>query len=57
MLLQSLREHCFAPGGRGGIWKDFETLARLTGVSGRFACGFWTNFDFADAPPAFMHPS
>ena len=57
MLLQSLREHCFAPDGHGGIWKDFETLARLTGVSGRFACGFWTNFDVADAPPAFMHPS
>jgi len=48
MLLKSLRVHCKAPGGPGSIWKYFEALVRATGVSGRCACGFWTDLDFAD---------
>jgi len=48
MLLQSLRALCKPPGGPGSIWKYVEALVRLTGVSGRFACGFWTSLHFAD---------
>jgi hypothetical protein len=48
MLLQSLRVLCEAPGGPGSIWKYLEALVRATGESGRFACGFRTDFHFAD---------
>jgi len=48
MLLQSLRALWKAPGGAGIIWKYLEALVRPTGVSGRFAYGFWTDLHFAD---------
>jgi len=48
MLLHSLRAFCKAPGGAGSIWKYLEALARATGVSERFAYGFWTELHFAD---------
>jgi len=48
MLLQSLRALCKAPGGAGSIWKYLEAQVRATGVSGRFAYGFWTKLHFAD---------
>jgi len=48
MLLQSPRPLCKAPGGAGSIWKSLEALLRATGVSGRFAYGFWTELHFAD---------
>jgi len=48
MLLQSLGALSGAPGGSGNIWKYVEALARLTGVSGRYMCGFRTDFHFAD---------
>jgi len=48
MLLHSLRVHCKAPGGIGSIRKCLETLARATGVSGRFAYSFQTEVHFAD---------
>jgi len=48
MLLQSLRALCLAPGGSGSIWKYLEALVRLSGVSGRIACGFRTDLHFAD---------
>jgi len=51
MLLQNLRALSKAPGGAGSIWKCFEALARATGVSGRFAYGFRTEFYFADVSP------
>jgi len=49
VLLQSLRALCLASGGRGSIWKYLETVVRLSGVSGRIACGFRTDCHFADA--------
>jgi len=48
MLLQSLKALCKAPCGAGSIWKYIEALARATGVSGRFAYGFWTVIHFGD---------
>jgi len=48
MLLQSLKALCLAPGGPGSIWKYLEALLTLTGVSGRLACGFRTDLQFAD---------
>jgi hypothetical protein len=48
MLLQSLTALCLAPGGPGSIWNNLGVLVRLTGVSGRFACGFRTDLHFAD---------
>ena len=48
MLLQSLRALCFAPGGTGSIWNYLGAPVRCAGVSGRFACGFWTDLHFAD---------
>jgi len=48
MLWHSLRARCLAPGGPWSIWKYWEALVRSTGVSGRFACGFWTDLHFAD---------
>jgi hypothetical protein len=48
MLLHSLRAFCKAPGRVGSIWKYLEALARATGVSQRFAYGFWTELHFAD---------
>jgi hypothetical protein len=48
MLLQSLRAPQFAPGGPGSIWNDLGALVRSTGVSGRLACGFWTDLHLAD---------
>jgi hypothetical protein len=48
MLLQSLRALYKAPAGAGSIWKYLEALPRATGVSGRLAYGFWTEFQFAD---------
>jgi len=48
MHLQSLRALCKAPGGPWCIWKHLEALVRATGVSGRLACGFRTDFHFAD---------
>jgi len=50
MLLQSLRALCFAPGGPESFWNHLEALVRSTRVSGKFACGFWTDFHFADVP-------
>jgi len=47
MLVQSVRALGAAPKGPGSIWKNFEALFRLTGVSGRFTCGFWTDLDLA----------
>jgi hypothetical protein len=52
MLLQSLRTLYLAPGGPGSIWKYLEALVRATGVSGRFACCFWTDVHFADVTAA-----
>jgi len=48
MLLQSLRAHCKAPGGPRSIWKYSAVLVRSTAVSERFACGFQTDFHFAN---------
>jgi len=48
MLLHSLRALCLAPGRPGSIWKYLEALVRLSGVSGRFVCGFWTELHVAD---------
>jgi len=48
MLLQSLRALCLAPVGSGSVWKYLEALVRSPGVSGRIACGFRTEFHFAD---------
>jgi hypothetical protein len=47
--LQSLQAHCKAPGGPVSIWQHLEALIRATEVSGRLACGFQTNLQFADA--------
>jgi len=47
MLLQSLRALWQALGRPGNVWKYLEALGRATGVSGRFACGFWTNLHFS----------
>jgi hypothetical protein len=55
MLLQSLRALCNAPGGPGSIWKYLEALAMATRVSGRFACGFWTDLHFADVSNVGLH--
>ena len=30
------------------MWKYLEALARATGVTGRFLCGFLTELHFAD---------
>jgi hypothetical protein len=49
MLFHSLRAFCKAPGGAGSIWKYLEALARVTGVSERFAYGFRTELHFADS--------
>ena len=48
MLLQSLGAFCKAPGGPGSIWKYLEAMVKATGVSGRFACGFWTDLHFSN---------
>jgi len=48
ILLQSPRALCNAPGGAERMWKYLEALVRATGVSGRFAYGFWTELHFAD---------
>jgi len=48
MLFQSLRALCLAPRGPGSIWNHLGELVRSTGVSGRFACGFWTDLHFTD---------
>jgi len=48
LLFQSLRAHFKAPGRAGSIWKYLEALVKAIGVSGRFACGFWTDLHFAD---------
>jgi hypothetical protein len=48
MLLQSLQARCLAPGGSGSVWKNFEALVRLPGVSGEVACGFRTESHFPD---------
>jgi len=59
LLLQSLRALCKAPGGPGRIWKYLEARVKATRVSGRFACGFRTDFHFADVPnepiPTYGH--
>jgi hypothetical protein len=55
MLLHSLRALCNAPGGVRSIRKYLEVLARVTGVSGRFAYSFRTELQFADAAPALHH--
>jgi hypothetical protein len=43
MLLQSLRAHCLAPVRLGCISMYLEALVRSPRVSGRYACGFWTD--------------
>jgi hypothetical protein len=48
MLLQHLRALCLASGGPGSIWNYLGAPVRLTGVSGRFACGFRTVLHFAN---------
>jgi len=48
MLLQSLRALYLAPGGPGSVWNYLGAPVRSAGVSGRFACGFQTDLDFAD---------
>ena len=48
MLWHSLKALCLASGGPGSIWNNLESLVRSTGVSGRFACGFRTDLQFAD---------
>jgi len=48
MLLQSLRSLSTAPVGARSIWYCLDVLVRATGVSGRFAYGFWTELHFAD---------
>jgi len=48
MLLQSLRAPYLAPGGPESIWNYLGAPVRSSGVSGRFACGFWTDLHFAD---------
>jgi len=48
MLLGSLRDLYFAPGGPGSIWKSLEGQVRSTRVSGRFVWGFRTDLHFAD---------
>jgi hypothetical protein len=49
ILLQRLRAHCLAPGGPERIKNYLGALVRTTGVSGSCACGFRTDFHFADA--------
>jgi hypothetical protein len=41
--------------GPESIWNYFETLLRSTGVSGRFACGFQTDFHFAGIVPPSIY--
>jgi hypothetical protein len=53
MLLHSLRALWKAPGGGGSIWKCLKAVVRATGVSGRSACGVWTDLHCADASGAF----
>jgi len=48
LLLESLRALCSAPGESGSIYKYLEVLVKLPRVSGRIACGFWTDLHFAD---------
>jgi len=48
MLLQSLGALFFVPGRPGSVWKYFEALGRAIRLSGREACGFWTDLHFAD---------
>jgi len=48
MLMESFRAHCLAPGGSRSIWQYLDALMRSSGVSGRIACCFRTNLDFAD---------
>jgi len=55
MLLQSLRALCKAPGGAASIWKYSEALPRASGVSGRFAYGFWTELHSADVAQCTEH--
>jgi len=43
-----MRALCLAPGGPGSNWNYLEALERLTGVSGRFVCGFHTSLHLAD---------
>jgi hypothetical protein len=49
MLLQHLRALCLASGGPGSVWNYLGALVRLTGVSGRFACGLRTVLHFTNA--------
>jgi hypothetical protein len=48
MLLQSLGALWYPLRGPGSIWKYLDALVRAAGVSGRFACGFQTDLNFAD---------
>jgi len=48
MYIQSLRAHCLVPGGRGSIWNHLGAPVRSTRGSGRFVCGFWTDWHFAE---------
>jgi len=54
ILSQSLRALGLAAGGPGSIWKYLDALVRSTGVSGRFACGSWTDLHFADEDPSLI---
>jgi hypothetical protein len=51
MLLQSQRALSLAPWGPGSIRNYFGGPVKSVGVSGRFACGFQTDLDFADEIP------
>jgi len=57
MLLQHLRALYLASGGHGSVWNYLGAPVRLTGVSGRFACGFRTVLHFADADMLPILPS
>jgi len=48
MVLQSMGALCVAQGGSGSFWKYNKALVGSTGVAGRFACGYPTDFHFAD---------
>jgi len=55
ILLLSFKPLCLAPVGPGSIWKYFEPLLRLTGMSGRFTCGFLTDCHFAGVVPPSIY--